>query len=215
MVEMNFQNFLSAHPDLEAEFNRAANPRNVSKGNIIVGQGEADKDMFLLRKGHAKVVIYSEGGNEIHLAEFTEGTLFGEMAVLLEAARTSNVVALTDCALEIISAKDFNALMSNFPELALYMTQLLAKRLQETSQSLFENLAFTVAQRVYEFLMRHGVQSSKDVETFQVRPAPSVTSISENLNVSREATSRAVTKLISQGLVRKEKLYWDVIRPNF
>lgn len=212
---LEFQEFLKRHPDIEAAFKEVCHSRKISKDSLIVGQGATDKDMFLLQKGRAKVVIYSEGGNEIHLAEMAPGTLFGEMALLLNAARSSNVVAQTQCSLDIISAHDFNALMKTFPTLAMFMTQMLAHRLQQTSQSLFESLAFTVPQRTYECLLRRAVQSEQDKEVFHITPPPSVTSLSESLNVSREATSRAVTKLISQGVVKKEKAFWKVLRPSF
>lgn len=212
---INFQDFLSAHTDIAAAFKHVCHTRTISKGHVIVGQGETDKDMFLLQSGLAKVVIYSEGGNEIHLAELTPGTLFGEMALLLDKARSSNVVAQMECRLDIISAQDFNSLIKQFPELALFMTQMLASRLQQTSQSLFESLAFTVPQRTYEYLLRRAVQNPKESEVFHLAPAPSVTSLSESLNVSREATSRAVTKLIAQGLVKKDKAGWTILQPNF
>lgn len=212
---LKFQDFLSGHPKIEMAFKDVSHSRRLSKSSIIVGQGDTDKDLFFIRKGRAKVVIYSEGGNEIHLAELSPGELFGEMALLLSAARSSNVVAQTNCSLDIISAHDFNSLIKTFPELAVFMTQMLAHKLQQTSQSLFENLAFTVPQRTYEYLLRRAVQSVDDKEVFHLTPAPSVTSLSESLNVSREATSRAITKLISQGLVKKEKTHWNVLRPNF
>jgi len=168
-----------------------------------------------LRDGAEKVVIYSKGGHEVQLAEFTSGTLFGEMAALLGASRSSNVVAHVDCMLETISAKDFKILMQDFPKLAIYMTQMLAWRLQQTSQNLFESHAFTVPQRLYEDLLRKSQRSPNSAEIFRLSPAPSVTTLSEGLNVSREATSRALTKLVSRGLVTKEKTYWDILRPDF
>jgi len=219
MVEQNhiqnFQKFLSSNLDIKASFDQVCKSRKVPKGNIIVGQGEGDQDMFLLRGGSAKVVLYSKGGHEVQLAEFKSGILFGEMAVFLGATRSSNVVAQSDCTLVTISAKDFLALMQDFPKLAIYMTQMLAKRLQETSQNLFESHAFTLPQRLYENLLRRSQQSSTSVELYRLTPAPSVTSLSEGLNVSREATSRAVTKLISRGLIKKEKTHWDILRPDF
>jgi len=215
MSEINFQKFLTAHADIETAFKSVSKPRSVTKGHIILSQGETSQDMFFLKEGHAKVILYSEGGHEVQLAQFTSGTLFGEMAVLLKAARSSNVVAQSDCRLDIVSAKDFIALMHDFPKLSLFITQLLASRLQQTSQSLFESLAFTVPQRIYETILRRAEQSSNDKELYRLTPAPSVTSLSKNLNVSRESASRAVTKLVSRGLVKKEKAYWNILRPNF
>jgi CRP-like cAMP-binding protein len=211
----NFQDFLGSNPDIKAGFEKACITRKVSKGNIIVGQDESDHDMFLLREGDAKVVIYSKGGHEVQLAEFSAGTLFGEMAALLGTSRSSNVVATINCKLDSISAKDFETLMQSYPKLAVYMTQMLAKRLQQTSQNLFEAHAFTVPQRLYEILIRRANQKSGSSEIYKLAPAPTVTSLSECLNVSREATSRAVTKLSKRGLVTKEKSHWEILRPDF
>lgn len=219
MVEQNhiqnFQEFLAANADVKTSFDRACHSRNIPKGHVIVGQDEGDQDMFLLREGEAKVVIYSRGGHEVQLAEFSRGTLFGEMAALLGASRSSNVVAQIDCTLDIISAKDFQALMQDFPKLAIYMTQMLAQRLQHTSQNLFESHAFTVSQRLYADLLRRAQKNPISDEVYRLTPAPSVTSLSEALNVSREATSRATSKLTSRGLVTKKKNYWDILRPDF
>jgi len=176
----NFHDFLLSNADIKTGFERVCISRKVPKGNTIVDQDQGGQDMFLLREGAAKVVIYSKGGHEVQLAEFTGGTLFGEMAVLLGTARSSNVVAL-----------------------------------QQTSQKLFESHAFTVPQRLYQHILRRSEPTPISAEIYRLSPVPSVTSLSEGLNVSREATSRAVTKLISRGLVKKEKAYWQVLRPDF
>lgn len=211
----DFLAFLSEHPELGAAFKAACHARTFKKGKIIIGQGDPDKDMFILREGKAKVVIYSEEGHEIWLAEFTAGTSFGEMAVLLDTTRTSNVVAASDCAVDMISASDFTDLLRRFPEFGIYMTRLMAKRLQNTSRALFEGLSFTVPQRIYEELLRRAKQGEKGKELYHLSPAPSVTQLSEILNISRESASRGVTRLTTQGLVKKRKKQWDILRPQF
>jgi len=215
MTIKSFQEFLDSHQNIKAAFTQACRSRSVSKGITILGQGDTEQDMIWLKEGEAKVVIFSEGGHEVHLAKFSPGALFGEMATLLNRPRSSNVVALTNCTLDTITAPQFKALMKQYPDLAIYMTKMLADRLHQTSQCLFENLAFTVPQRVYETLLRQAAQTSKDVETFRLKPAPSVTSLSETLNVSREATSRAISRLVSRGLLKRTKIHWDIIQPDF
>ena len=212
---VNFQEFLAQNKALSTAYKALRSTRNIQKGHIIVGHGDADKEMYLLTQGSAKVVLYSEGGNEIHLAELSPGTIFGEMAGLLGQSRTSNVIAQTDCRVDVIAAKAFADLLKDYPELGLYMTYLLAKRLQETSQSLYESLAFSVPQRVYEMLLRRSEKSETDSEIFNLSPAPSVTHLSESLNISREATSRAITKLARQGLLAKHKRHWNILKPEF
>lgn len=212
---LDFERFLQENSAVKAALSDVSQSRGIDKGKIIVAQEDPGQDIYLLRMGRAKAVIFSEGGHEIHLADFMPGTLFGEMAALLNARRTSNVIAQTKATVDIIPAVEFNSLMRRYPELALYMTQMLAKRLQKTSQSLFEGHVFTVTQRVYQDLLRRSEQDMSDSERLRLTPAPSVTTLSKSLNVTREAASRAVTKLAQQGLVKKHKGYWDIIRPQF
>jgi len=212
---LDFERFLQENSDVKFALSDVSQSRSIDKGKIIVAQEDPGQDIYLLRMGRAKAVIFSEGGHEIHLADFMPGTLFGEMAALLNARRTSNVIAQTKATVDIIPAVEFNSLMRRYPELALYMTQMLAKRLQKTSQSLFEGHVFTVTQRIYQDLLRRSEQDMSDSERLRLTPAPSVTTLSKSLNVTREAASRAVTKLAQQGLVKKHKGYWDIIRPQF
>lgn len=212
---LDFQNFLAENVEVEAALSDVSQARKLAKGNTIVAQDTPSQDIYVLRTGQAKAVIFSEGGHEIHLAEFSSGTLFGEMAALINTPRTSNVIAQTKAVVDVVPAADFKRLMRQYPELALYMTQLLAKRLQQTSQSLFESHVFTVTQRIYQELLRKSEPDALDTERHRLTPAPSVTSLSKSLNVTREAASRAVTKLTQQGLVKKQKDYWDIIRPEF
>ena len=190
---VSFQDFLTSNSELNTAFKSLCSTRNIRKDNIIVGHGAEDKDMYVLTKGKAKVVLYSEGGNEVHLAQLNPGTIFGEMAMLLGQKRSSNVIAQTDCCVDIISAQ----------------------RLQETSQSLYESLVFSVPQRVYETLLRRGTPAESESEIYKIMPPPSVTHLSESLNISREATSRAITKLKTQGLLAKHKSHWNILKPQF
>lgn len=212
---VNFKDFLAKNSAINADYKTLYSSRSIQKGNIIVGHGDDDKDMYVLIEGKAKVVLYSEGGHEVHLAQFSPGTVFGEMAMLLGQSRSSNVIAQTDCCVETLSVGAFTRLLKDHPEFGLYMTHLLAKRLQETSQSLYENLAFSVPQRVYGVLLRRAVPTAPDSEVYKISPAPSVTQLSESLNISREATSRAITKLKSQGLLAKHKGHWNILKPQF
>jgi len=174
---VSFQDFLTANSELNTAFKSLCSTRNVRKDNIIVGHGAEDKDMYVLTKGKAKVVLYSEGGNEVQLAQLNLGTIFGEMAMLLGQKRSSNVIAQTDCC--------------------------------------YESLVFSVPQRVYETLLRRGKPAESEGEIYKIMPPPSVTLLSESLNISREATSRAITKLKTQGLLAKHKSHWNILKPQF
>ncbi|MCA9600489.1 MAG: cyclic nucleotide-binding domain-containing protein [Polyangiales bacterium] len=69
-------------------------------GEAVLTQGEAGASFFVL--AHGSVRVSSGGGTgsdaaEKELARLSEGSIFGEMALLSDAPRTATVTALEDC----------------------------------------------------------------------------------------------------------------------
>jgi len=214
-VEQDLLTFISSHPRYAERFRQYGCKRTYDKGEIIISQGDEDDDIFFLRHGKAKVVNYSEQGHEIWLAELRDGTTFGEMAYLLDTLRTSTVVATQTCEVEMITASAFQSLIDEFPEFWMILTKLLAHRLKSTSKALYEGLSLSLPNRVYDALLRDAAADPARSEQFTISPPPNVTHFSGQLNVSREAVSRAVSRLVQRGLVKKYRHAWHIINPEF
>lgn len=214
-IVTNLISFLAKHNALSEVFYAQCRRKTAAKGSTIIEQGQDGQSLYILVQGTAKVVSYSEGGHEIWFAELGPGASFGEMAVLLDAARTSSVIAETDCQFDIISAASVSDIMAKFPAFSHFMAQLMAQRLQETTRALFESLSYNVSRRLYESLLRRAAASDEKGEVKILTPAPTVTELSGQLNLSREATSRALSQLIKKGLVIKSKDAWSIIQPEF
>ncbi len=87
-------------------------------GDVIVSTGDQSDDVFLLIRGRAAVFAPADkDGHQTLLAEKGPGWLFGHVAVLMDAPRTADVVALEDCELLGISAGAFRELVDRNPGL--------------------------------------------------------------------------------------------------
>jgi sulfate permease, SulP family len=82
--------------------------RAVQAGEKIFTVGDSGDELFLVRQGTVRILLPLEGGKYHHLATFSEGDYFGEMAFLDCQQRSADAIAKTDCQLYVLSRKAFN-----------------------------------------------------------------------------------------------------------
>lgn len=95
----NVQFFENFTKEQVQEIMETANVIKVSKGTIMLTEGEIDDSFYIILSGRAIVCK-----NNRTIASINRGECFGEMAYLSGASRTATVMAETDCILLKISA---------------------------------------------------------------------------------------------------------------
>lgn len=68
--------------------------KTFSQGEVIIREGDIDQSIFILLKGKASVT--NNSAPDIELTELGEGDMFGAFALIVDSARTSNVIAKED-----------------------------------------------------------------------------------------------------------------------
>jgi len=101
--------------------------RRVPAGEVIVREGDAGSEMFVVRRGKVEV---RRGGRT--LTVLREGEYFGELSLLLGVPRSATVVARTDVELVVIPRDHFDAMLREQPEIAVPLLKELAQRLRST-----------------------------------------------------------------------------------
>ena len=104
------------------------------KGEIIFSEGEFEQWMFKINSG--KVAIYSNYGKvgQKLLNELTEGDLFGEMGVIEDSVRSATAVAVTNCVVKPIRADDIDSFISENPNDALMLMQVISSRMRKLTK---------------------------------------------------------------------------------
>jgi len=76
-------------------------------GELILEEGDASQELFIITEGIARVFINDEAGNKIQLKELFPGNYFGEQAVIGGKFKTRNasIEAITDISLIKIHGK--------------------------------------------------------------------------------------------------------------
>ena len=116
---------------------RLLHRRDYVAGESIFQQGEPGLGMYIIARG--TVSIQSEpSGRE--LVQLSDGTFFGEIALLNEVIRTATARAKTDCTLLSLFQPDLLSLLERNPRLGvkvlLALARLVGLRLVEVSDEM-------------------------------------------------------------------------------
>ncbi|OLF71335.1 hypothetical protein AWH62_12340 [Maricaulis sp. W15] len=186
----------------------------VAAGTVIIAQDEADDRVFLLLGGRARVVLLSENGQEIWLDAFEAGAVFGELAALTGQPRISGIIAETECDLAIYSGEAFFGLIRRHGEIGLALSRVLARRVQHTTQRMFELSALSAPGRIYAELLRMSKPVGSDGSARVIAPAPSMKELALRVNSTRETASRTINDLQRKGLLEKLRDRIELVDPD-
>jgi SulP family sulfate permease len=114
--------------------------RSVHAGEAIFTVGDKGDELFLIRRGIVQILLPLKGGKYHHLASFSRGDYFGEMAFLDCHQRSANAIAKTDCELYVLMRTEFNAQVYNNAVLGVRVfariASAMASRLRQTDKEL-------------------------------------------------------------------------------
>ncbi|MBI2994398.1 MAG: SLC26A/SulP transporter family protein [Gammaproteobacteria bacterium] len=114
--------------------------RSVRAGGKVFSVGDEGDEVFLIRSGKVRILLPLKGGMRHHLATFSRGDFFGEMAFLDRGKRSADAEAKTDCELYVMSRNEFNARSRANPILGVRTFARLARavslRLRQTDGEL-------------------------------------------------------------------------------
>lgn len=159
--------------------------------------------VYFIQTGWVKIRTYNLDGKEITLNILGPGELFGEMAALDEATRSTDVITLTSTLISSVPAADFVELVHTEPLVGVRLAQLMAKRLRQINRRLQVRETNSVA-RVADTLvfLAEGQGISSDQSGMQIPSLPH-RELSSLSGLARETVTRVLTKLEKKGLIRR------------
>lgn len=92
-------------------------------GDFVIRQGEFGDCMYFLSTGRVEVIV-----NEKKVAVLTEGSPFGETALLQNERRNASIKAITYCDVYRLSHRSFEELRIKYPEFDRRISELSAAR---------------------------------------------------------------------------------------
>lgn len=110
-----------------------ARPVSYAKGDTIVHHGDPARGAYVLREGDAEAIVMRPGGDDLVVAKFSAGGMFGEMSLVESGVVTATVRATSPVSGWFIATEDFRALVARSDAAALRLqhavTLILADKL--------------------------------------------------------------------------------------
>jgi len=101
------------------------------KGDVLTYEGTAAKEIFILENGRLGIFKKDKLVAKIE----TKGSIVGELAMILQDARSASVIALEDSAVYEIKVP-LEVLVEKYPDVTVDILKSLANRLVNTTNKL-------------------------------------------------------------------------------
>jgi voltage-gated potassium channel len=105
---------------------RLLRARTIEQGEVLVRRGDAASSMYFIAIGEVEIELPTQK------VRLSDGTFFGEIALLRRTKRSGTVTAMRKTRLLALDAQDFHALIERLPALKQHVTATAEKRLADT-----------------------------------------------------------------------------------
>lgn len=171
-------------------------------GAVVVKHGEVAASCFVIIRGKLAARRLDPSGKELTYKVLEPGEFFGELALLSDGIRSSDVVVEERSVLAEISAESFRRLLATSPSFSSKIITHVVKIAQLSIERLSELSFADLNQRLLQTLIRMATSVELNGETrLLVRELPSRQSLASLLSCSREAVSRALKQLEELGAI--------------
>lgn len=170
---------------------------------FITSHQDDGNEVYFILSGAVRLTVYSLSGREITFRDQRAGETFGELAAIDNKPRSACAVALTPTNVAAMSASDFLWLMQLHPSIMLHTLERLAALVRSLSERVVEFTSLNVKDRIHAELLRLAWSNMDSANRALICPAPKHLEIASRISAHREAISRELNQLASEGLLQK------------
>ncbi|RZN24011.1 cyclic nucleotide-gated ion channel [Bradyrhizobium sp. Leo121] len=111
-----------------ADIMRLLRAQTIEQGEVLVRRGDAASSMYFITAGEVEIELPSQR------VRLSDGTFFGEIALLKRTSRSGTVTAMRKTRLLALDAQDFHALIERLPALAAHVKETAEARIADTGE---------------------------------------------------------------------------------
>ncbi|MCX7358043.1 MAG: Crp/Fnr family transcriptional regulator [Alphaproteobacteria bacterium] len=161
--------------------------------------------VYFAIEGTFSAKLESAVGRKVAIRQLQAGSHFGEIAALSSTPRSLAITAETDGLLAECPADALIELIHSNGSFAVAIATHLALTVVSLTDRVFELAALEVRFRIYAELLRLAAHGEQTAEGILVRNAPTHDVIAATTGTQREAVTREMRFLASEGVLRQEK----------
>jgi CRP/FNR family transcriptional regulator, cyclic AMP receptor protein len=176
--------------------------RRFRKGATVFLHGDPGDDLYVVEAGSVKICMTTPDGKEITLAILGPGEIFGELALMDGAPRSSNAVTMEDCQLLLLERSRFIAFVDEHPSVARSIIEVLSRRLRDNNELVQDAAFFDVAGRLARVILRLADSVGSDEGgAIMISRRLTQNDLAGMIGTTRESVNKWLTFYERQGLI--------------
>lgn len=184
------------------DFNAVVRTTKLQRGEWIFVFGDSADSIYLLRDGRIKITALADDGHEVLREIIGPGEIFGETSLILGIPRTTSAQALEASLLCEIRRKDFETLLSMYPELSFQLLKSVGVRLKQAEAQLVNVMCNDISSRVREALIDLIIKESGAVPDRPIRVKITQQDLANSIGASRQKTWQVLKELEDSSVLR-------------
>jgi CRP-like cAMP-binding protein len=188
--------------------------RSFAPGVTLYHQDMPGMMLYMIEEGSVRVYSIGRTGQELTLAYFGAGDVFGELSILDSQHHSATAVTLAATVVWLLPRTDLKDLMERYPVIAEAMIQLLVARVRSTTHQLevitFLDVQGRLAYELLNLAERHGYQSGEVIEIHIPLTQGDLATI---VGATRESVNKSMSALRAQNLVQVDGTQLTLLNP--
>lgn len=193
--------FCDLDPEAFDQLCRYAKHSTLKRGATICSKGDPGTSLFAVLRGTVRISNQSADGKDAVLNMISAGGIFGEIALLDGQPRTADAFAAGDCELMQIDRRDFVPLLTQNPEIALKLIEILCGRIRHTSEQVEDMTFLDLPGRLAKTLLWLSAESGAPARKVSITQRE----IGQIIGMSRESTNKQLREWEDKKWVRLER----------
>jgi len=188
----------SLPPDTLETLRQQSTIRTIARNEVLFRSGDAASELFGIVTGRIAILTRSPDGRESLVAVLDQGSLFGELPLFDDGARSADARALEETDVLVVGYEAMRAAIDAHPTLLWVIVRLLARRLRNTDDSLADAVFLDVPARTAKRLLE--IAGDND----QFRLPMTQEDLAGLVGASRERVNKALSLFTRLGWIEVE-----------
>ncbi|ABO51734.1 cyclic nucleotide-binding protein [Desulforamulus reducens MI-1] len=178
---------------------------NFKRGNYITGADKLTNDIYLIKKGEARLFHIHEDGKECILGLLSAGDFIDLIDIFTKKRSGAFSKALTEVTVIAVPKAEVRKVIEENPPLAMSLLSYLSERLQETVEILEQVAYGKVEERLLFLLKKIADTNQEDNGWYPIPAAITHQDLAGMVASSRETVTLLINKLALFGIIRLHK----------
>lgn len=189
--------------------------RSFAHGVTLYHQDMPGMMLYMIEEGSVRVFSIGRTGQELTLAIFGAGDIFGELSILDTKHHSATAITLTSTVVWLLPRSDLETLMDRYPVITDAMIQLLVARVRSTTHHVeamtFQDIQGRLAYEMLNLAERHGCEVG---EKIVIKIPLTQGDLATIVGATRESVNKSLSALRSQNLVQVDGTEITVLNPD-